>query len=157
MFNYSNGIPVSWLAFELNVLRRVKFKSVILPSGNDSQLGAALKRWNVCVSTNDFLKSGWIKSVAQIENNTERISDDEINALLHNVYVPRHRLQNQFLRNWFNETDAWWFDNLRAQIELLPSTLTKAAAHKIALDAGDYALSFSEENAELRVSKALVR
>ena len=52
-------MPKGWLAFELNVLRRLKFASVILPFTNQPHLGAYLKRWNVRVLANDLTLTGW--------------------------------------------------------------------------------------------------
>ena len=112
--------PQGWLAFELNVLRRLKFTSAILPFNGEPQLGAYIKRWNVRVSANDLTRASWTKSVAAIQNNSEKLSEEEIAAVLEDVYVPRYRLQNESLKNWFSETDAWWFDNIRQNIEKLP-------------------------------------
>ncbi len=33
------------------------------------------------------------------------------------AYVPRVRLDKPSLANWFNETDVWWFDNVRFNAE----------------------------------------
>ena len=142
--------PQGWLAFELNVLRRLKFTSVILPFTGEPRLGAYLKRWNVRVLANDLMQSAWIKSIAAIENNADKLSAEEISAILEDVYVPRHRLQNESLKNWFNETDSWWFDNLRQNIETLSSPMSRAIALSIGMNVGDYALSFDSETLELR-------
>lgn len=143
-------IPKSWLAFELNVLRRLKFESIALPFSGEPHLGAYLKRSNVRVMTNDFLPSLYAKSLAQIQNNGERLSETEVNQILEDVYVPHYRLQNAALRNWFNETDSWWFDNVRRNIERVSSPMQKAIALNIGMNVGDYALSFTEETLELR-------
>lgn len=143
-------VPQSWLAFELNVLRRLKFTSAILPFTGEPQLGAYLKRWNVRVLANDLIKSAWTKSVAAIQNNTEILLDEEVEAILEDAYIPRYRLQNESLRNWFNETDAWWFDNVRQNIEKILSPVSKAIALSIGMKTGDYVLSFDRETLEIR-------
>jgi hypothetical protein len=150
MINQSHITPKGWLAFELNVLRRVKFMSAALPFTSDANLGAYLKRWNVRVLANDLTQTGWIKAVSAIQNNSEILSDDDVNLVLEEVYVPRYRLQNQALRNWFTETDSWWFDNVRQNIERLSSPVSKAIALNLALNVGDYVLSFTDETLELR-------
>jgi len=150
MFAKQINTPQGWLAFELNVLRRLKFNSAILPFTSDPHLGAYLKRWNVRVSANDLMQSAWTKAVAAIENNHEKLSDDEVKVILEDAYVPHHRLQNIVLRRWFNETDAWWFDNVRRNIEKLLSPVAKAIASSLAMSVGDYVLSFTEETSELR-------
>ncbi len=150
MINQTNITPKGWLAFELNVLRRVKFTSVALPFTSDANLGAYLKRWNVRVLANDLTQTGWTKAVSAIQNNSETLSDEDVNIVLEDVYVPRYRLQNQALRNWFTETDSWWFDNVRQNIEQLSSPVSKAIALSLALNVGDYVLSFTDETLELR-------
>ena len=146
----TNNTPRGWLAFELNVLKRLKFTSAALPFTGDANLGAYLKRWKIRVLANDLTLAGWTKSVAAIQNNGEKLSDDDVNVILEDAYVPRYRLQNQALRKWFGETDAWWFDNVRQNIERLPSPISKAIALNIALNVGDYVLSFTSETLELR-------
>ncbi|MBK8150190.1 MAG: hypothetical protein IPK58_18840 [Acidobacteria bacterium] len=139
-----------WLAFELTVLKRLKFGSVAMPFANDAGLGSYLKRWNVCVHANDLTLTGWTKSVASIQNNGEVLSDEDIETVLEDAYVPGYRLMNPALRNWFGETDAWWFDNVRRNIERLGSPVRRGIAATIALAVGDYALSFDESTRELR-------
>ena len=142
--------PRGWLAFELNVLKRLKFTTAALPFTSDANLGAYLKRWRVRVMANDLTLSGWTRAAAAIQNNSERLSDDEVNHVLEDAYVPGYRLQNQSLRTWFGETDAWWFDNVRQNIEHLGTPTAKAIASVIALNVGDYLLSFTDETLELR-------
>ena len=151
MLNQSNITPKGWLAFELSVLRRLKFASAALPFAADANLGAYLKRWNVRVLANDLTLAGWTKAVAAIQNNGETLSEETVNTILEDVYVPRYRLNNESLRNWFNETDSWWFDNVRNNIECLASPITRAVASTIALGVGDYVLSFTEDTRELRL------
>lgn len=150
MFPTSNTTPKNWLAFELNVLRRLKFESAILPFTNQPNLGAYLKRWNVRVLANDSIQSAWVKAVASIQNNSEKLSDEDVNLVLEDAYVPGYRLQNAALRNWFGETDAWWFDNVRQNVERLASPVARAIALTIGMSIGDYVLSFSDETLELR-------
>lgn len=139
-----------WLAFELNVLRRLKFASVVLPFAGESHLGAALKRSGARVSASDLTQAGFVRAVAAIENNNETLGEDEIEIVLEDAYVPRNRLRNEALKNWFGETDAWWFDNVRANIEKLSSHVKQAVAMSIGLQVGDYARSFTTETRELR-------
>lgn len=150
MFNQLNITPHGWLAFELNVLRRIKFASAMLPFTNQPTLGAFLKRRNVRVLANDALQSAWTQAVAAIENNVESLSETNVETILEDVYVPRHRLQNPALRRWFNETDAWWFDNFRQNAEKIESPIVRAVALDLGMRVGDYALSFTEETRELR-------
>ena len=150
MFAKQINKPNGWLAFELNVLRRLKFASIMLAFTGETHLGSYLKRWNVRVLANNSMQSSWTKAVAAIQNNGEKISEDEVNVILEDAYVPRYRLQNAALRRWYNETDAWWFDNIRQNIEKLSSPVAKAVALSLGMSVGDYVLSFAEETLELR-------
>lgn len=142
--------PNGWLAFELNVLRRLKYRSALLPFTDEPHIGAYLKRWDVLILANDLLQSAWTKAVASIENNTEIMSEKAVEMILKDAYVPRYKLKNQALANWFNETDAWWFDNVRLNIERLSSPTARAIALSLGMKVGDYALSFTEETRMLR-------
>ena len=150
MLHFSRIAPKSWLAFELNVLRRIKFASAALPFTYTPALGSYLKRWDVRVMANDPLQSAWIKASAFIPNNGEKLTADDVNIVLEDAYVPKYKLQNAALRNWFTETDSWWFDNVRQNIEKLQTPVLRALASTLAMSTGDYVLSFTEETRELR-------
>jgi hypothetical protein len=150
MNHFSKTSPRGWLAFELNVLRRLKFASIALPFTHTPALGAYLKRWDIRVQANDPLQSAWTRASAFIPNNSERLTEDEVNVVLEDAYVPGYELRNPKLRNWFAETDAWWFDNVRQNIEKLSTPALRALASTLAMATGDYILSFTEETRELR-------
>ena len=150
MFHQSFITPPSWLAFELNILRRLEFESVALPFAGEPRLAAYLKRLDIRVAANDFLPSAYAKLIADVQNNGVELSETEVAGILEEVYVPRHRLQNETLRGWFGETDAWWFDNVRRSIEAVETATEKALALKIGLAVGDYAQSFTDATREMR-------
>ena len=143
-------IPNGWLAFELGVLRRLKFKSISLAITGEPELGVSLKRWGARVAANDLAQWAATKAKAYIENNAETLSEDDVSVILEDAYVPRHKLSNSSLRKRFNETDAWWFDNVRQNIEKLESSARRALALTCGMMVGDYALSFDEETREFR-------
>jgi len=138
-----------WLAFELGVLRRLKFASVALPFTGEPELAVHLKNWRVRVAANDPMLWSYTKSLALIENNTEQLNEDDLNVLLDDAYVPRDKMSNPALLKWFNETDAWWFDNLRFNAEEL-ETYKRALALTAGMMTGDYVLSFNEQTRTLR-------
>lgn len=142
--------PKSWLAFDLNVLRRLTFSSVALPFSDHAALGAYLKRWGIRVAANDPMQSAWARLCAQIANIGEKLSADAVNIVLEDAYVPGYRLQNQALAAWFTETDSWWFDNVRRNIERLQSPVSRSIASTLALATGDYVFSFKEDTREIR-------
>ena len=148
MIAQAKSSPRSWLAFELNVLRRLKFGSAALPFTNEPLLGSYLKRWGIRVTANDPLQSSWTKTVAVILNNGEKLSAEDVNVVLEDAYVPGYRLQNPALRQWFSETDSWWFDNVRQKIDRLQTPVARAMASSLAMAVGDYVLSFTPETLE---------
>ena len=143
--NFSNG----WLAFELGVLRRLKFTSVALPFTGEGEICVRLKSWKVRIAANDTMLWSYTKSLALIENNTEQLDDADLNTLLNDAYVPQEKLGNAALLKWFNETDAWWFDNLRFNAEQL-EPYKRALALTAGMMTGDYVLSFNEQTRSLR-------
>jgi hypothetical protein len=155
MISYNGTTQNGWLAFELGVLRRLKFKSVALPFVGEPELGLYLKRWDVRVAAGDQSQWAWTKATAYIENNTTRLDENDIELLLEDSYLPQARLSNPALAQWFNEMDAWWFDNVRASAEKLSSQAARALALSLCMTVGDYVLSFDEETRELRQPLAL--
>lgn len=153
----SATFPNGWLNFELSVLRRLKFSSVALPFTGEANLGVELKRWQVRVAANDPMIWGFTKATALVENDSERLSEFDIEAILDDAYVPRDRLDNPCLSKWFNETDAWWFDNVRFNAEKLENPYKRALALTLGMMVGDYVLSFTADNRHLREPFSLSR
>ena len=146
--------PNGWLAFELGVLRRLKFSSVALPFTGEPELSIHLKTWRVRVAANDPMLWSYTKALALIENNAEQLNEDDLFVLLDDAYVPREKMSNPALQKWFNETDAWWFDNLRFNAEHLES-YKRALALTVGMMTGDYVLSFNEQTRSLRTPFSL--
>jgi hypothetical protein len=148
-FNHGT-IPGGWLAFELSVLRRLKFRSVAIPFTGEAELGLYLKRWNISVATSDESRWSYMRALALIENNTERLTEGDVETVLEDAYVPGYKLNNPSMSKWFTETDAWWFDNVREKAEQLETPVKRALALTVAMMVGDYARSFNEETRRFR-------
>ena len=97
------------------------------------------------------------KAMALIENDSERLTKADLEAIVDDAYVPRERMDNPTLRNWFNETDAWWFDNVRFNAEGLGNRYKRALALTLGMMVGDYVLSFTAESRHLREPFSLSR
>jgi len=141
---------IGWLGFELSVLRRLKFRSVALPLAGEPNLGQYLKRWEARVSANDPAQWAWTKSQAFIENNGETLTEEDVAVVLDDAYVPRNYFRNPTLLTWFNETDAWWFDNVRANADRLSSPYKRALVLAVGMSVGDYVFSFNLDTRDLR-------
>jgi len=142
---FANG----WLSFELGVLRRLKFASVGFPFTGEPDMAVHLKRWNVRVAANDPMIWSHTKAIALIENHGEQLSEEDLDKLLEDAYLPREKLDNPTLLKWFNEADAWWFDNVRFNAESL-EPFKRALALTAGMMVGDYVLSFNEQTRSLR-------
>lgn len=141
---------MSWLGFELSVLRHLKFRSVGLPLTGEPNLGHYLKRWDARVASNDPAQWAWTKSLAFVENNSDSLSEDDVDNILSDAYVPGSYFHNPTLLSWFNETDAWWFDNVRENVERLASPYKRALALTLGMAVADYVFSFNLETRDLR-------
>jgi hypothetical protein len=139
-----------WLAFELGVLRRLKFSSVALPFTGEPYLSVHLKRWKARVAANDPMIWSFTKATALVENYAERLTESDLSIVLQDAYVPRDKMDNPALAKWFNESDAWWLDNVRFNAERLDSEYKRATALTVGMMVGDYALSFDKETRLLR-------
>ena len=148
--NGHNPGTIGWLGFELSVLRRLKFRSVALPLSGEPNLGLYLKRWEARVAANDPSQWAWTKSQAYIENNCESLSEADLDLVVEDAYVPRNYFRNPTLLSWFNETDAWWFDNVRGNADRLTSPYKRALALALGMAVGDYVFSFNLDTRDLR-------
>ncbi|HEV7472474.1 MAG TPA: hypothetical protein VGN90_00390 [Pyrinomonadaceae bacterium] len=153
----SATFPNGWLNFELSVLRRLKFSSIALPFTGEPNVCVHLKRWKTRVAANDPMSWAHTKATALIENDAERLNEAELEELVDDAYVPRERLDNPSLLNWFNETDAWWFDTVRFNAERFESPYKRALALTLGMMVGDYVLSFTEATRHLREPLLLSR
>lgn len=151
--NFPNG----WLSFELSVLRRLTFSSIALPFTGECNFCQQLKSWDVRVASNDPMVWSFTKATALVENSSERLSDEDIDSIVDDAYVPHDRLDNPALLRWFNETDAWWFDTVRFNAERLETPYKRALALTLGMMVGDYVLSFDEETRHLREPLSLSR
>ena len=151
------AFPNGWLNFELSVLRRLKFSSIALPFTGEPHLSMQLKGWDVRVAANDPMVWSYTKATALVENNSEGLTDDDIDSIVEDAYVPHERLDNPSLLRWFNETDAWWFDTIRFNAERLPTPYKRALALTLGMMVGDYVLSFDDETRHLREPLSLSR
>ncbi|CAN5878778.1 hypothetical protein BH18ACI4_BH18ACI4_10890 [soil metagenome] len=149
-YSGSSTFSSGWLAFELGVLRRLKFASAALPFTGEPYLSLQLKRWKVRVAANDPMTWSYTKATALVENSAERLTESDLSIVLNDAYVPRDTLDNSSLAKWFNESDAWWLDNVRFNAERLESEYKRATALTVGMMVGDYALSFDRDTRMLR-------
>ena len=138
------------LGFEASVLSQIEFRSIAIPFSGWAKLALYLKMWGKLILAND--QRAWAAAATHaIVQAREPLAEEHIARALQDVYVPGPRLKNAGLRRWFGETDAWWMDNLRRNIESLEDESLRAQALAIGMQTGDYALSFDDETRDLRL------
>jgi hypothetical protein len=139
----------SLLGFEASVLRQIDFRSIAIALCGLARLDWYLKAWGKLIMSNDPRAWAAASSRAMIEAK-EQLGEDLISGLLADLYVPGPRLANPAIRRWFGETDAWWMDNLRRNIDRIEDPLLRAQAISLGIQTGDYALSFNDETRDIK-------
>ena len=137
------------LGFQASVLRQLEFRSIAIPYWSEVRLDWYLKAWGKIIYANDSRTWAGAMARAHVEA-VSSLGEETITRILEDVYIPGTKLANRDLRRWFSETDAWWMDNLRRNIESLEDQVMRAQALTLGLQTGDYALSFNEKTLELR-------
>jgi HD domain len=137
------------LGFQASVLRQLEFRSIAVPFWSEVRLDWYLKAWGKIIYANDSRTWAGAMARANVEA-VNPLGEETITRILEDVYIPGTKLANPELRRWFSETDAWWMDNLRRNIESLEDQVMRAQALTLGLQTGDYALSFNEKTLELR-------
>ncbi len=139
----------SLLGFEASVLRQIEFKSIAIPFCGRARLEWYLSAWGKQILSND--SRAWAAALSRaVVGAAEPLSEEVVARALEDAYVPAGRLANPALRRWFGETDSWFMDNLRRNIDALADEEQRAEALAIGLLTGDYALSFDEETVDLK-------
>ncbi|MER3631254.1 MAG: hypothetical protein C4325_03000, partial [Blastocatellia bacterium] len=139
-----------YVAFELSVLHRLKFKSVALPVNCDPTVAVFLKRRGIAVSTNDLTQADWYRSIAAVQNDSDTLDESDTDLILENAYEPKANLLNPDLEEIFGPIDAIWFDNVRRNLERLNSNLKFALAADLVFRVGQYVKSFDQDTKHLR-------
>jgi hypothetical protein len=139
-----------WLGFELSVLRRLKFSSIAIPFAGQPDLGWYLKFWGKQVLNNDICQWAWWMSRALVDNQGERLSEEDVSLTLSEAYVPRRRLRNPALGEMMGEIDAVWFDNVWLNIQQIENEHRRALAYSTVFGVGDYVFSFTPDTISLR-------
>ena len=142
-----DSINNRWLGFELNILRRLKFSSIAIPFAGRPDLDWYLKFWGKEVYTNDLCQSAAWMARAYVENRTEVLGAEQLELLLGQLDCEPGQSgptpRNEALRQYWEENDAVWFDELRERIERLESTYHQALAISHGLQVGEYLRSFA--------------
>src|SRR4030095_10609937 len=128
---------------DLRVLRLLKFDSIALPFTGEPDLGVQLKRWKIRVAANDPMLWSFTKATPLVENPNDKLNEQDLEMLLDDACMPRDKLDNPTLLNWFTESDAWWFDNVRFNAERLETNYKRALALTAGVMGGGYVVALT--------------
>jgi hypothetical protein len=137
------------VGFQASVLGQIDFKCIAIPVSGWGGVITYLKAWGRAILANDPRSWAAACSRARLEGR-QGLEPEQVSAILDDVYVPSARLANPGLRRWFSETDAWFMDNLRRNIDRIADPAVLAQALLLGIQTGDYAQSFEEETLELK-------
>ena len=136
-------------SFRLGIIARHSPRSVAIPFATDARLGSYLKLTASRIAVNSPLPSVGAECNAMIANNRETLSSSDVDLILADV-GSSGEIEDRALLSWFEERDVRWLERVRANIGTLPSSAKVALAQKLAMDTGQYALSFRASTSHLR-------
>src|SRR5215471_3340233 len=136
----------SLLGFQVSVIRQIEFRTVAIPFCGRAGLVRYLAALGKQVLSND--PRPWAALAGRVALESDGLTDEQIFTVLQDTYIPGPRMSNTDLHQWFGEADAWWMDNLRRQALQDPAIQDQGLL--LAMQAGEYALSFGQPTSELK-------
>ena len=116
------------LPFILKHLSNLKFNSALDAFSGSGCVGYAIKQTGARVYTNDFLNFCFQTARAAIENNSTKLTEEDVSKLARtNTSAPTF-VRDTYTDLFFNETDCAFLDNLWANIQELESPLKVSLA-----------------------------
>lgn len=116
------------LPFILKHLAKLKFNSALDAFSGSGCVGYAIKQTGARVYANDFLNFCFQTARATIENNSTKLSEDDVSKLVRpNTAAPTF-VRDTYTDLFFTETDCGFLDNLWANIQELESPLKLSLA-----------------------------
>ncbi len=116
------------LPFILRHLSNVKFSSTLDAFSGSGCVGYAIKQTGARVYANDFLNFCFHTARATIENNTTKLTEDDIGKLVRpNSSAPTF-VRDTYVDLFFNQQDCEFLDNLWANVQELQSPLKVSIA-----------------------------
>lgn len=111
------------LPFILKHLANLKFNSALDAFSGSGCVGYAIKQTGARVYANDFLNFCFQTARATVENNSTKLSEDDVSRLLRTNNSAPTFVRDTYTDLFFGETDCAFLDNLWANIQDLQSPL----------------------------------
>jgi adenine-specific DNA-methyltransferase len=114
-----------------DAIKDIQFNTALDAFGGTGSIGYMLKMKGKKVTYNDILKFNWYVGLALIENQEERLSQDDIDFILQNHADVKYStfVQDTFHDIYFTEEENKWIDTVVSNIEMMDSLYKKALAY----------------------------
>lgn len=114
-----------------DAVKDIKFDSCLDAFGGTGSVGYLLKKKGKKVAYNDILKSNWYFGLALIENESVKLSDDEVDFLIkeHSEVIYPTFIADNFQDIYFTDEENRWIDRVVTNIELIDNIYKKAIAY----------------------------
>lgn len=137
--------------------------------GGSQSVSYLLKQMGIQTITNDFLCCNHQIGLSLIENKTEHLTSDDVACLITERNVPGYDLiQRTFANIFFKESETYFLDSFRANVECLKTKYKKALAltimnrsltRKVAMGhfAHTQALNYAADSDKIKRNPSLIR
>lgn len=112
-------------------IKDIKFDTALDAFGGTGSVALMLKQKGKIVTYNDVLKFNWLIGLAIIENDSLKLSDDDIEFLLSkqpNINYPTF-IQDTFKNIYFTDVENKWLDVVVTNISLLDNPYKRALGY----------------------------
>jgi len=116
------------LPFILQNIEKLNFSRALDAFSGSACVAYALKNTGAEVHANDFLRFAFHTAKATVENNTTKLTDEDIALLLRRNQRAKTFIQDKFNALYFEPADNQFLDNLWANLERLPSPIKRSLA-----------------------------
>ncbi len=112
-------------------IRELDFETALDAFGGTATISYLLKTKNKRVTYNDFLRFNHIIGKALIENQTEKLSADDVRFILekHDSVAYQHFIEKTFHNIFFTDEENKWLDIVVQNIALIDDQYKKAVAY----------------------------
>ena len=112
-------------------IKDLDFNTVLDAFGGTASLGYMLKKKGKKVTYNDILKFNWYIGIALIENDSIRLTDNDVNFVLtkHKEIKYPTFVYDTFKGIYFTDDENQWIDTVATNISLLDDIYKKAIAY----------------------------
>ena len=122
------GSKRALLPFILHQIEKLTFSRALDAFSGSACVSYAIKSMGAEVHANDFLRFAYHTARATVENNSTKLTDEDISLLLRKNRKAQTFIQDKFHALYFEPADNEFLDNLWANIEEIQSPIKRSLA-----------------------------